>query len=184
LYKLISVGIDQSYTRSGISISADGVLKKVTSIPFKGCTTKTDKRREIAQVLHKVLTSSRQTSTRTVIIVERIRTFSGKDAFLSMNYIKATAALIAVIVDVAAGYDVPVFSVDTRAWKSKIVGTSKGSKESNKLKTIKHVKRLGFDVSSKNKKGNIVYDDDAADSACISLYAFLPKSTRMLKREH
>ena len=38
------IGIDQSYTRTGISIAVNGKLKKVTSVDFKGTTTKTAKR--------------------------------------------------------------------------------------------------------------------------------------------
>ena len=55
MYNLISIGIDQSYTRTGISIAADGKLLKVSSISFKGCETKTEKRNCIRQVLRTII---------------------------------------------------------------------------------------------------------------------------------
>lgn len=196
-YNKISIGIDQSYTRTGIGISADGKLLKVGSIPFRGCRNKSEKRKELRIALHKIIQSNQHKASEMVIICERIRTFShhaesgsekgkGKQTgmFISTDYIKATGALIATIVDVAYEYGIPVFSVDTRAWKSKVLGNSKGSKkEGNKMGAIRFVESLGFNVSSYNRKGNIVYNDDAADAGCISLYAFVPKGSQTLKKE-
>lgn len=195
-YNKLVIGIDQSYTRTGISIAADGVLLKVTSIPFRGCRNKSEKRKELAKVLHKIIQANQHKASHMVILCERIRTFShhaqsegevqkGKPRqFISTDYIKATGALVATIVDVAYEYGISVYSVDTRSWKSKVVGSSKGSKkDGNKLETVRFVMSKGFDVSSVNKKGNTVYDDDAADSACIALYAFVPKHLRSLKKE-
>lgn len=196
--KKIVIGIDQSYTRTGVSIAADGVLLKVTSIPFRGCRNKSEKRKELAKVLHKIIQINQHKASHMVILCERIRTFShhkgkqtegqdqeqGSGMFISTDYIKATGALVATIVDVAYEYGLSVFSVDTRSWKSKVVGNSKGSKkDGNKLETVRFVMSKGFDVSSVNKKGTTVYDDDAADSACIALYAFVPKHLRSLKKE-
>ncbi|MCX7924171.1 MAG: hypothetical protein N3B21_19505 [Clostridia bacterium] len=198
MYSLISVGVDQSYTRTGISIAADGTLLKVSSINFRGCTNKSEKRKELAKVLHKIIQANQHKASRMVIICERVRTFSHhksqkggqKDEdenpgmFISTDYIKATGALVAAIVDVGYEYGIGTYSADTRAWKSKVVGNSKGSKkDGNKLETIQFVTRKGFDVSSVNRNGKTVYDDDAADSACIALYAFVPKDKRTLKKE-
>jgi hypothetical protein len=159
----------------------------------------------LAKVLIKIIETNQHKASQVVIICERVRTFShnfkGKGKvkqgekvgqpseaestgdsgqFISTSYIKATGALIATIVDTAYDYGIPVFSVDTRAWMSKVVGSAKGS---NKQASIKFVTKLGFDVSSVNKKGNITYDDDASDSGCIALYAFVPKLKRSLKKE-
>ena len=194
-YKTISIGIDQSYTRTGVSIAADGELLLVKSLAFRGCRIKSEKRKELAKVLHKIIQANQQKASQMVILCERIRTFSHSynkggnksnkpEMFISTDYIKATGALIATIVDTAYEYGIPVFSVDTRSWKSKILGNSKGSKkEGNKLGAVRFVMGKGFDISSVNRKGNIVYDDDAADSACIALYAFIDKSKQTLKKE-
>jgi hypothetical protein len=199
-YKKLVIGIDQSYTRTGISIAVDNKLVKVTSISFKGCVTKSDKRNMLRRILTNILKTNLTKAILTQVICERIRTFSsGSNApviipgqkqepnknFISVNYIKATGALIATIVDAAYEFGVEVYSADTKSWKSRIVGTTRASGGDKKLPTIKHVIGLGFESSimHRGKKGQKVYDDDAADSACIALYGFLPKDQRTLKKE-
>lgn len=174
LFNKIVIGIDESYTRTGISICADNKLLKVRSINFKGLKNKTDKRNKIKNVIKSIIKAIKpklNSDGEIIIICERIRTFS--TGFLSVNYIKSTAALVAVIVDEAKAEGIKTYSVDTRAWKSKIVGTSKNKdKKQKKAETMEFVKKLGFDVN-----------DDAADSACIALYGFLPKQKQNLKLE-
>ena len=104
--------------------------------------------------------------------------------FISTNYIKSTGALIGSIVDVAHEYGIEVYSADTRAWKSSIVGSSKKIKGDKKLATINFVIAKGFEDSIKsiNKKNNVVYDDDAADSACIALYGFIKDAKLKLEQ--
>lgn len=194
MYKKIVIGIDQSYNNTGISIAADGKLKKVTSIPLSGCQNNTEKRLLIRNKLTYLLNKMQSKANSVTIICERIRTFSG--GFLSTDYIKATGALIATITDIAYSYQIPVYSVDTRSWKSAVVGTSKGDGSGNKGPTIKYVCKLGFKESllvpiKKAKKGsfvvngkNYVWNDDAADSACIALYGFIPRSQQKLKLEN
>lgn len=197
MYKRIVIGVDQSYTRTGLSIAADGQLLKVSSTKFKGCTIKSQKRKHLANLLTKVIELNKHKATEMVILCERIRTFShgakpkaganGDEEqggmFLSTNYIKATGALVATIVDTAYDHGLSVYSADTRSWKSKIVGSSKKIKGDKKLATVMHVKKLGFDLESITKTGKVVYDDDAADSACIALYGFLPEDKQSLNKE-
>ena len=73
-YKRLVIGIDQSYTRTGISLAADGKLLKVSSVDFKGCKTKTEKRKHIALVVDKILRINKHKARRTVVLCERIRT--------------------------------------------------------------------------------------------------------------
>lgn len=198
-YKKLIIGLDQSYTRTGISIAIDGKLRKVTSIPFKGCRNKSDKRIMLRSILQRVIDSNQQKATEVIIICERIRTFSQGNAgapdveskggkprgggFISTNYIKATGALIATIVDIAYANGIKVYSTDTRAWKAQVVGNMKAIKGDKKLATMRFVKKLGFDVSRINQAGNKVYDDDASDSACIALYGFIDVKKQKLKLE-
>lgn len=205
-YKKIVIALDQSYTRTGISVCADGKLLKVTGTSFKGLTTLSEKRKHIKGIVDKLTKKSLLMASEVVIHVERIRTFSnfgnkGKapNAFgqgLKPEYLKKTAALVATIVDAAADHNVKVYSIDTRSWKSKIVGTSKAKKTKDgkrdaKSDTVKFIQdKYGIDLfvrtqraTKKNPNGLDVYDDDAADSACIALYGFLPKSQQNLKEE-
>jgi len=183
MYKKLIIGIDQSYTRTGISIAVDGRLIKVTSIPFRGLRFKSEKRKHISHILSHILALNVQKATEVMVICERIRTFSTSSqggsskenkAFISTNYIKSTGALIGVIVDAAFEYGIEVYSADTRAWKSSVVGSTKAIKGDKKLATVKFVISKGFggSITSKNKKGKIVYDNDAADSAAMALYGF------------
>ena len=120
------------------------------------------------------------------IICERIRTLSqGKNSSqgfgLKPDYLKSTGALIATIVDIAAEYSLSVYSVDTRSWMCQILGSAKSS---NKQAAIRYVQLKGVELDYRtNKKGEIIYNDDAADSACIALYAFVDKSRRKVKLE-
>lgn len=192
-YKQIVIGIDQSYRNTGISIAADGKLMKVSSIPLDGLQNNSEKRLTLKNKLIKVLDKMSGRAIRIKIVCERIRTFSG--GFLSTDYIKATGALIATIVDVAREYDVPVYSVDTRTWKSAIVGTSKGDDTGNKGPTIEYVRKLGFEEDllvplKRARKGSFMRDgqhycwnDDAADSACIALYGCIPETQWKAKIE-
>ena len=202
-HKLV-IGIDQSYKNSGISICKDGILTNVRSINLESLEDNSRKRMYLANKLHTLLDKVSQKSKYELlevsIIIERIRLSS--QGFININYIKGIGALNAVIVDCAKEYNFPVYSVDTRAWKSAIVGSSKPQKNKyginpEKWPTIKYVISLGFEeelkvpVSGRKKNGVIekngerfIYNDDAADSACIALYGFIPKNKQKLELEH
>ena len=101
--------------------------------------------------------------------------------------------MIAYIVDTAAEFGIEVWSVDTRAWKSEVLGDSRpvfepieGVKNPQKFGSVRKVIDLGFrdslEIVRGNGKGKVIsLDDDAADSACIALYGNCKKPK--LKRE-
>lgn len=178
------IGFDQSYTRTGISIAVNGKLKKVTSEPFKGLTNKSLKRIKIGEDAEKVIQSCLKKFDKkdVVIIVERIRTYTASYD-VRPDFLKSQGALIAVIVDVAYRYGIKVYSVDTRCWKTAILGTSKpvfepieGVKDPQKFGSVRKIISLGFEESLQVRRGGsnavISLNDDAADSACIALYGF------------
>lgn len=189
---VIVVGIDQSYKDTGISISYRGKLMTATHCYLDKEKDNCAKRRKLKlflyEVFEKVEEKKRKTNAIVIVIIERIRLHS--DGFVNINYIKAIGALNAMIVDTAAGYDYQVYSVDTRAWKSAVVGTSKEKQnkygiDPKKFLTIIWCIKQGYkkyiidyDVGKK-KKGVIekdgekyFYNDNIADSICISLYGF------------
>ena len=199
-YEKIVIGIDQSYTRTGISIAGDGQLLKVGYIPFEPSECHSEKRKKVKGKLSQIIKLNQSKASQMVIVVERIRQFSGGN--LSMDYIKSTGALIGCIVDTAAEYGVTVYSADTRSWKSQVVGTSvpkanNFNVDPKKWPTIEYIIKRRTDVNerdilvpvgkrskkfAKKIKGvKYCYNDDAADSACIALYGFCKK--RSLKRE-
>ena len=188
MYKQIVIGVDQSYKNTGISIIADGVLRDIKSIRLEKYKANSKKRYVIRSHIKKLLELSTKRALSVICIVERARIHGGPNSFINIDAIKAIGALTATIVDVCAMYDVPVFSVDTRCWKSQVIGTSKGSPNKygvpqEKWPTVKWCIGLGFEdkilvpVPSRKTKGTFVrngqkyqYNDDAADSAGIAMF--------------
>ena len=199
-YDKIVIGIDQSYKNTGLSVASQKGLELISSISLIKLPSNSEKRSEVASGVTEIIEHYKPLAKELIIIIEKIRTFSR--GFISTDYIKSIGALNACIVDTAFKYGVPVYSVDTRSWKSQIVGTSKPQENKfgispEKWPTIKYIKKLGYGKellvpASKSKKKGVIHindkpytiNDDAADSACIALYGFLPKERQKLKKEH
>lgn len=188
-YKQVVIGIDQSYKNTGISVSADGRLLKVKSKHLEACESNSEKRRVLGETLDSLLKAVCGKAESVVCIIERIRLHS--QGFLSIDYIKSIGALNAIVVDTCSKYDVTVFSVDTRCWKSQVVGTSKPKSNKfgvpdEKWPTVEWLIKQGFEssilieVQGRKTKGTFVrngakfmYNNDAADSAAISMFWFV-----------
>lgn len=198
----VVIGIDQSYTRTGITVLKDKSIVYMKSIDFKKCKNNTDKRNMIAIFLEDTILEQNE-KDEIIVITERIRLTS--QGFLSEAYIKSTGALIATIIDVCRPLNVPVYSVDTRSWKSQIVGNSKPLDNPyginpEKYRTILYLRHKGLlkyiveEYKGKGKKGVInvkiegqrvpcKVNDDLADSYCIAMYGYLPDSKQKLQEE-
>ena len=197
----IVIGIDQSYTRTGITILKNKKLVEMKSVDFHDCDNNTEKRRLLKDILSNYILEYGEEET--IIITERIRLRS--QGFLSEAYIKATGALVATIIDVANVYDIPVYSVDTRSWKGQIVGDSKPLNNpyginKEKYRTILYLRSKGLlkyiaepytgrgkqgvvNIKINGKKTLCKINDDLADSYCIAMYGFLPEHKQKLKEE-
>lgn len=198
-YNKLCIGIDQSYKNCGVSISADGQLLKVAHVKLEQCRTNTDRRRLLKAYLDNMLKAITSKADSIICIIERIRLHS--QGFLNIDYIKSMGALNAVIIDIMDEYDIPVYSVDTRCWKSQVIGTSK-PKDNNlgvpkeKYPTVEWCIKQGFEnsvlrtVKGRKVKGTFVrngirymYDNDACDSSAISMFYFVGDKEK-LKQEH
>lgn len=209
----VVIGVDQSYTRTGITVLCDKEIFEMCSLDFKGCKTNTEKRNTLKTELRRIIdmviyeTGIENTREDITIVTERIRLRS--QGFLSESYIKATGALIATIIDTVSIYQIPVYSVDTRSWKGQIVGSSKPLKNPyginpEKYRTILYMRDKGLlrwiaeEYEGRGEKGviwanrtvrghkekvRIKVNDDLADSYCIAMYGFLPKNKQKLKEE-
>ena len=197
----IVIGIDQSYTRTGITILEDKKILGMHSVNFDGCKTNTEKREHLKHFIESLFDNYNIDNV--MVITERIRLRS--QGFLSESYIKSTGALIATIIDIFATYDIPVYSVDTRSWKSQIVGNSKPLENSyginkEKYRTILYLRSKGLlkhivepytgrgkqgviNIKINGKKKPCKINDDLADSYCIAMYGFLPEHKQKLKEE-
>lgn len=196
-YKKIFIGIDQSYKNTGVSISADGELLKVTSTNLEHYKTNSDKRKALRKYLNNMLKTITTKSDDITCILERIRLHS--QGFLNIDYIKSMGALNAVIVDSMHDYDIPVYSVDTRCWKSQVIGTSKPKDNDlgvprEKYPTVEWCINQGFEdsilevVESRKTKGTFMrnnvkymYNNDASDSAGISMFGFVGNLEKLKK---
>lgn len=210
---MVVIGIDESYTRTGITVLEDKRLLKMYSVNFDGCKNNYDKRKALRSVLESILNKllRKYKPIEIKCIIERIRTFSG--GHMSSQYLITTGGLIVTILDVFLEHDIKVYSVDTKAWKNAVIGTSKPKENKyginpNKYPTILYLKQKGLlkhiaeEYKGRGKKGiiNVKMDviegnrkvkkkvpckinDDLADSYCIALYGFLPKGKQKLKEE-
>ena len=188
-YKKVIIGIDQSYNNTGISIAADGELKKVRSLQLDGYKTNSDKRRALGETLDGLLRLVAPKAENLVCIIERIRLRS--QGFLNIDYIKSIGALNSIIVDKCHAYGVEVYSVDTRCWKAQVIGTSKSMPNKfgvpeEKWPTVRWLLKQGWEesilipIEGRKTKGTFVrdgqkymYNNDAADSAGIAMFGFI-----------
>ena len=198
----IVIGIDQSYKDTGITIGFNNCIMNSTHCYTENLKNNTLKRKALKLKLFEVFEladkKAKELNAEVIVVIERIRLQS--QGFLNINYIKSIGALNACIVDTAFGYDFPVYSVDTRAWKSAIIGTSKGMSnpygiDEKKYPTIVWCIKHGYkkyikqEYNGRGKKGVITknnesytYNDNIADSIGICLYGYTIKP--LLQEEH
>lgn len=198
MYKQVYIGIDQSYQNTGISLVTDGVLRDVKSVPLDKLKSNSERRRVLREKLSSLISVVTQKSENVTCIVEKARLHGGPTSFINIDAIKAMGALTATIVDVCAEYDIEVYSVDTRCWKSQVIGTSKPQANKcgvpeEKWPTIQWLVAKGFehkiliDVTNTRKtKGTFerngkkyMYNNDAADSAGIAMFGVLGDASKL-----
>lgn len=197
-YKQMYIGIDQSYANTGISIVADGMLRDIKSVHLDKLNSNSMRRGALGNSLNGLLSVVTQKVDNITCICERVRLHGGPTSFINIDAIKAMGALTATIVDACAQYDIPVYSVDTRCWKSQVVGTSKPAPNrfgvpEEKWPTVKWVIEQGFeekiliDVTDTRKvKGTFIrngrkymYNNDAADSAGIAMFGVVGDKSKL-----
>lgn len=199
----IIIGIDQSYQDTGIAIGLNGKIKIAKDIELHSLKSNSLRRERLGSELRTIFNSVKYKSINydasVTVLIERIRLQS--QGFLNIDYIKSIGALNALICDVAAMYDFPVYSVDTRAWKSTIIGTSKTQNnpygiDPHKWPTILWCIKHGYKhyikypiTNNRKQKGVITknnerysYNDNTADSIGICLYGFT--TNPKIKEEH
>lgn len=195
----IVIGIDQSYADSGIAVVINGSLISVMDCKSKSTATHTEIRNQLRKKLTRIFSIAQRKQSalencELICIIERIRLQSakpGEQHFLNLPYIKGIGALNAVIVDLASEYNIPVYSVDTRSWKTQVIGSSKPGRNyygfpEEKWPTIEWCINRGYswliveEVSPRKTKGVIeengerwTYNDNKADAIGIAMYGFI-----------
>lgn len=190
--KEMVIGLDQSYTDTGLCIAVDGVPKYAESISFGDAKSKTDKRKAILKRL-RAFYRRFEGKYDISIVIEAVRLFSGSEPHISTAYIFSTCALIGSIVDLADELGISVYWVETRSWKKKVLGSSKpsgrklkGVKDPKKVDSVLYAVSIGFkdvisyEVEKGRNKGQRRYNDNIADAICIAIAGFDKKIIKNL----
>jgi len=153
------LGIDPSYKQTGFAVIENKELIYSTSLDLKDVKNKKEKREWIKETLGKIETRFFPDK----IVIERTRLFS--KGFISTKTIIALASLTVTIIDAT---DLDVYSVDSRAFKSKVIGSAKCSKK-DVINWVKFI--FGIEVN-----------EDEADAIAIASYPFIDNP--LLRKEN
>lgn len=182
--KRYCIGLDQSYTDTGIAVVQDGKVLFAGHENFEGCKLRYDKRKRLVKRLEKLIDKCKSKGD-VLVTIEAVRLFSGSSPHISVNYIFGTCALVGAIADCCITKNVPITWVETRSWKKGVLGSSKplqklleGVKDKNKIASILYCINLGlkekisYKVQQGKNKGQIRYNDNIADAICIAMCGY------------
>ena len=182
--KRYCIGLDQSYTDTGIAVVQNGKVLFAGHENFEGCKLRYDKRKLLIKRLEKLIDTCKSKGE-VLVTIEAVRLFSGSSPHISVNYIFGTCALVGAIVDCCITKNVPITWVETRSWKKGVLGSSKpsqkpleGVKDKNKIASILYCIKLGlkekisYEVKQGKNKGQIRYNDNIADAVCIAMCGY------------
>lgn len=165
-----AIGIDQGYTATGIAVvNENNEVISVKEIKKKAKESRLSFRKRLRRELKNIYKKAENDNLQIkAVMTERVRTFTSeknatKSFFMAVKTITAHTQIITTVADYAYIKETPTYEVDTRSWKSKIVGTSKPDKKGNrKQPTIDYIaKTYGLELT-----------DNEADAICIALYYF------------
>lgn len=191
----IVIGIDQSYKCTGIAVyvynseTKKGRFWKTFAFTPKA-RSKARARWAIAnEILTLIIKIISMHSGRPWLCFERPRLFS--KGHISAPYLLSVGALNGLIIDRAGGWDIPCYSVDTRAWRCAAVGNCK-RKDNNKgippekYYTVKHFCKAGYKrrLIWQDAEGQKRYEHDIADAMGIAVAAARLEGTPRLKKEN
>lgn len=200
---MIIIGVDQSFTETGISIVSKSSILKVTSLPFTKSQPIPEKADMLKIQLSRAIDKCIEKNYNDIrVYYEQIR-IAGKTT--PFSYIHNAGILEGYIWN-AVQQDkykniVRLFSVPTQSWKCKVVGSNKSEQndlkiEPSKYQTFKFLesnKMLKYamqNASNHQTKGVLCkngkrykYNDNKGDSLCIALYGRLPDKDRQGERE-
>lgn len=194
----ISLGLDYSYEEPGFCVSQKigdkEVILHVSRMNFAELQRKgkeKDKHFKIdvkkkRQMITDWIRALWKKYRFTVVIVERIRTFS--HGHLSVPAIIAFAELILTVVNATINIDqdvayVPVFSVDTRVWRKRMVGSAQAPKGTDpKAATLAWAKQFITSLLLEKRRWLQITHNEA-DAIGLSLFARHVEAEQFLKEE-
>lgn len=189
------IGIDQSYTDTGIAIAAGGKILTAISLPLYWQANDTIKRNVLKDKLVDAINMCRDKKKDPIVYIEAVRINQGQTTF---DYIKRAGAMESIIIDTCFYYNVDCRSVASNSWKAGILGSRKKVENEKgiapeKYMAYKYTCRIGCDrytlmecgdrtrkyVSLNSNGKKLKYNDNVGDACCISLYGCLPEEKQV-----
>lgn len=185
------IGIDESYANTGIALNIRGKVVMTKSLLSE---SKNEMRLEVQSAIRELNWMAQELyaipQVKIAIVFERVRLFS--NSFISTQYMVSMSYLNGAIIMEGARLNVPCFSVDTKCWKSHVVGSSKGKEnkygvEEKKFPTLNWCMHNGYkdfvvEYEKNEKKQKKCYktkdgrfarfNDNVADAIAISVFYF------------
>lgn len=185
------IGIDESYANTGIALNVRGKAVVTKSLLSE---SKNGMRLEVQSTIRELNWMAKEMYAipqgKIAIVFERVRLFS--NSFISTQYMVSMSYLNGAIIMEGARLNIPCFSVDTKCWKSHVVGSSKGKVnkygvEEKKFLTLDWCMRNGYkdfvvEYEENEKKQKKCYktkdgrfarfNDNVADAIAISMFYF------------
>lgn len=189
----IVIGIDQSYKCTGVAVyvynsdTKKGRFWRTFAVTPKK-RTKTRKRAVIAGYIDDLLSDFRYRYDDVRICFERPRLFS--KGHISASFLLSIGALNGAIIDTAESWDVPCYSIDTRAWRCAAVGHCKRKENGKgippeKYYTVKHFCKAGYKnrIIRRAADGSKIFEHDIADAMGIAVAAARLEGSALLRPE-
>ena len=189
----IVIGIDQSYKKTGVAAYVYNSITKRghfwrTFVITPSERTKTQKRAAIAAHVEDLLRACRYRYYNVRICFERPRLFS--KGHISAAFLLSIGALNGAIIDMAESWDVPCYSIDTRAWRCAAIGHCKRKENGKgippeKYYTVKHFCKAGYKnrIIWQDAEGKKHYEHDIADAMGIAVAAARLEGSALLRLE-
>lgn len=189
------IGIDQSYTDTGIAIAVGGKILAAISLSFDKIDYDTEKRILLKNKLHHAINLCYNNGYKPIVYFEQVRINKNQTTF---NYMKRAGAMESVIIDLCYSEKLECRSVSSNSWKAKVLGSRKKIENEKGIAPEKYIAyeythKLGLDkftlqpCSNRtenylliDKRGTkLKYNDNIGDAICISLYGCLPQKDQV-----
>lgn len=187
-YKAV-IGIDESYANTGVALCINGEIIAARSLLAK---EKNSMRLIVQNEMQSLLGIAKEkgiSENEVAIVFERVRLFS--NSFISTQYMVSMSYLNAAIIMQGHKLGIPCYSVDTKCWKSHVVGSSKPMEnkygvEPRKFLTLDYCMRnpklrdfvVEYEENPRRQKKCYRtkdnrfarFNDNVADSICIAMF--------------
>ena len=189
---LMSIGIDASYTRSGVAVAVDGEVILSFSFPRLEWNEGKKKVSESRLSFRKRFKVELENMLNDIIrdLDQEVRVYFEPNNYQNMVALIANAELFASIEDLFDEWDLEITLLQASKWQSAIGRKPKdvllysNERKPKKMPVIRYVEDvLGIDCKEKDedgkdkidKDGRYWYEDDIADAIVMAMFPFIVK---------